>query len=78
MMFNYNKLRGKIKEVFGTQEAFAMHVTLSNTSVSAKLNNKVEFSQKEIIRSARALNIAAADIPEYFFTPMVQEIEQTG
>ena len=33
-MFDYNKLRGKIKEVFGTQERFAAAINLSNTSVS--------------------------------------------
>ena len=36
-MFDYNKLRGRIREVFGTQEEFGKAIGLSNTSISCKI-----------------------------------------
>ena len=48
MSFNYSKLRGKIKEKFATQSAFAKELGISSVSLSAKLNNRVEFSQMEM------------------------------
>jgi transcriptional regulator with XRE-family HTH domain len=76
MAFNYNKLRGRIKEVYGTQAAFASAMGISSTSLSCKLNNIVEFSQTEIDKACILLGIAKEDIPTYFFTLEVQEVEQ--
>ena len=42
MVYNYNKLRGKIKEKCGTQEIFAKKMEIGRTSISQKLNNKIE------------------------------------
>jgi len=67
-MFDYAKLRGKIKEIFDTQAAFAKEMGISNTSLSEKLNNKVEFTQKEIERAIELLQIPKDEIPIYFFT----------
>lgn len=75
MSFEYSKLRGKIKEVFNTQEAFAEAMEMSTTSISAKLNNKVEWSQKEIDKASEVLMIPKDEIPMYFFTPKVQQVE---
>lgn len=75
MAFDYNKLRGRIREVFNTQSAFAKAIGMSTTSLSAKLNNLVEFSQKEIDRAVKLLKISQEEIPIYFFTPEVQEPE---
>ena len=73
--FDYSKLRGKIREIFRTQSAFAEAMGISSTSLSAKLNNNVEFTQKEIDKAVELLKIAKEDIPAYFFTPKVQEPE---
>lgn len=73
LLFDYSKVRGKIKEVFGTQSAFAEAMTMSPVSLSEKLNNKVQFSQKEIDRACDLLQIAKEEIPIYFFTPKVKE-----
>lgn len=73
--FNYSKLRGKIKEVFNTQAAFAKEMGMSRTSLSEKLNNKVEFTQKEIERAIELLHIPPEEITLYFFTPQVQDLE---
>lgn len=75
MAFDYSKLRGKIREVFKTQSAFAKAMGISTTSLSVKLNNNVEFSQKEIEKAVELLKIDKEDIPVYFFTLEVQEPE---
>lgn len=75
MMFNYAKLRGRIKEIFDTETTFAKNLGISQTSLSQKLNNKVEFTQKEIEKAIELLHIPKEEIPMYFFTPLIQEIE---
>lgn len=75
MVFNYRKLRGKIREMFQTEQAFAKAMGISKTSLSAKLNNQVEFSQKEIELAIELLKISKDEIPVYFFTLEVQEPE---
>lgn len=67
MKYNYNKLRGRIREMYGTQEKFAEAVQISKTSISNKLNNITDFSQSEILKSAELLNIKTEEIGEYFF-----------
>jgi DNA-binding XRE family transcriptional regulator len=71
MAFDYSKLRGKIREVFNTQDEFAKAIGLSNTSISAKLNNKVEWSQQEINKAAEVLRIPDNEIYVYFFAEKV-------
>lgn len=71
-MFDYSKLRGKIREVFGTQEAFAKELQMSTATLSDKLNNKSDWSQAEIDKSIRLLMISKEDIHKYFFAEKVQ------
>lgn len=78
MAFDYSKLRGRIKEVFGTQELFANDLGCTEQTLSARLNNKAEWSQGDIKKAALILGIGDNDIPTYFFTPKVQIIEQEG
>lgn len=66
--FDYSKLRGKIREVYGSERAFAEHVGISSVSLSSKLNGKTRFSQDDIRNYAYALNIIGDDIGSYFFT----------
>jgi len=73
--FDYSKLKGRIREIFNTQSAFAEAMGMSTTSLSAKLNNKIEFSQKEIDKASDLLKIKKEEIPVYFFTSKVQEPE---
>ena len=75
VIFNYSKLRGKIKEVFGTQDSFAEHLGIGRVSLSQRLNNILEFSQEEIYNSCDLLNISPEEISEYFFTIIVQKHE---
>lgn len=66
-MFNHNKLRGKIREVYKTQDAFASAMGLSATSLSLKLNSNTDFTQSEISKAAELLGVDAIEIPVYFF-----------
>lgn len=76
MAFDYNKLRGKIKEVFGTQDNFAKALGIGRVSLSQRLNNILDFSQEEIHKSCEILGIDKEQIPIYFFKLKVQETEQ--
>jgi len=70
--YNYDKLKGRIKEIFGTQEEYAESIGLSATSVNYKLNNKVYYTQNEIYNSIKVLKIPNSEIQEYFFTQKVE------
>lgn len=71
-MYDYRKLRGKIKEYYDTQNAFAVALGISKSALSARLLSKTSFSQSEIIMSCELLHIEDSDIRAYFFTPKVQ------
>lgn len=77
MAFDYAKLRGKIKEVYKTQDEFAKALGIGRVSLSQRLNNTLDFSQMEINTACKILGLTAADIPDYFFTIEVQKHEQT-
>lgn len=64
----YNKLRGRIREMFITQAAFAKAMGMANTTLSAKLNGKTDWTRAEIEVACRLLYISAEKIPSYFFT----------
>ena len=66
--FNYSKLRGRIVEKFGSQQAFAMELGIGDCTISTKLNNHTYFTQEEIAKAIRILDIDPADVSTYFFT----------
>lgn len=68
MAWDYNKLRGKIKEMFGTQDQFAEAIGIGRVSLSQRLNNQLEWTQEEMLKSCDALKIDYTEIPTYFFT----------
>lgn len=76
MAFAYDKLKGKIKEIFGTQEAFAIALGIARTSLYSKLNNNTEFTQTEMLKSLELLQVEKSEIDTYFFTPKVQKTER--
>ena len=76
IVFDFSKLRGRIKEIYGTQTAFAIAMLMNEATLSNKLNNNVEFSPKEIIRACLLLSIELKDVNIYFFTLKVQKNEQ--
>lgn len=74
MTFRYNKLKGRIKEVFGTQEKFSKALGIANPTLSLKLNNVSEFSQNEIWKAVYLLKIPFTEVEDYFFTKEVQKV----
>jgi len=67
MKFKNNKLRGKIKEVFGSEREFAKNLGIGYNTLSGKINNKYEWKQSEIYKASKILNIPVEEIPTYFF-----------
>ena len=64
---SYSKLRGKIREIFGTNEAFANAMGMDLSSLSAKLNNKSPWKREEIEKACALLHIPIEEVHLYFF-----------
>lgn len=67
MKVNYSKLRGKIREVYGTQEKFAIQLGIGQVSLSKRLTGELDFKQSEIERACKLLKIQPSEITLYFF-----------
>lgn len=72
-MVNYSKLRGRIIEMFGSQQAFAKHLGVTEQTVTAKLNGRSRFTQDDIIAWCNALDIEAESVGDYFFVPILSK-----
>lgn len=72
---DYSKLRGKIREYFRTQEDFAKAIGLSECALSQKLNDRSEWTRREMVKACELLHIPIAQIPLYFFTPDVEKTQ---
>lgn len=64
---NYAKLRGRIREVYGTQEAFAAVAGIKPATLTLKLNGRTDWKLDEIARICRVLDIPPAEVHQYFF-----------
>ena len=74
MNFDYSKLELRIIEIFGTKTKYSeKSKTLSRTSLTHKLKNRVPFTDEEMIEAVDLLKFenGVNDIPLYFFTPTV-------
>ena len=67
MQFKYDKLKGRIKEKYGTQENFAKAIGKTLTTTSFKINGKRLWNQDEIINAIVLLDLSKDDSVEYFF-----------
>lgn len=61
------RIRDKIKQKFGTIEAFAKEYGKSVSTVSKKLNGNSELKTSEIEQFCKILEIPIDKIGEYFF-----------
>ena len=68
MLFDYSKLKGKIKEKGLTQEELANKIEIDKSTLSLKINNQSVFTQEEIFKIINILEISPEEIEEYFFT----------
>lgn len=66
--YDYNKLKGRIKEKLDTQEKYAKELNISVPSLIKKLNNRSQFNQTEILKSKEILDLSFEEIEEYFFS----------
>lgn len=76
MSFDYSKLSGKIREKYGTQSNFAKALGISERSLSLKIGGKRAWTQTEMDKAISCLGLRNQDIPDYFFSEKVQNIEQ--
>lgn len=67
MIKKYRKLRGLIREKFGTHENFAKAMNMSLSTMSAKLTGKTDWTRAEIERAVQLLNIPPTEVAVYFF-----------
>lgn len=67
-MYDYCKLKGKMKEKGYTQEAIAEVAGLNPSTFNLKLNGKGLFKQSEITAICNLLGIPPTEIGLYFFT----------
>ena len=73
MKYNFDKLKGKIKEIFNTQNEFAEAMNMAPNTLSSKLNNQFDFSSSEISRAIDLLNIQSKEEAwNIFFTKQVE------
>lgn len=71
------ELRGRIIQKFGSQGRFAQHIGKTQQTVTAKLNNRVQFTQNDILEWCNALDIPADDVGKYFFDQKLSKSERT-
>jgi hypothetical protein len=75
-MFETSKLRGRIIEKFGSQQAFAKAAKNSVSFISQYLNGRKFLDQRTMEKWIDLLEIPAAEISSYFFTLKVHETER--
>ena len=63
----YCKLRGAIREKFGTQEAFADAMEMHPATLSGRLTGKSEWSKSEMETAIKLLGVSVHDVHTYFF-----------
>lgn len=67
----YAKLRGKIREVFGTNRKFGIAMNMDPSVLSSKLNRKTQWKEDEIARACYVLGIPIEEVWLYFFNEKV-------
>lgn len=70
---DYTLLRGAIRREYKTAKEFSKHLGLTENGLYLKLNNKSEFTVKQIIECVRLLGLGIDDIGNYFFTKEVRK-----
>lgn len=64
----YAKLKGEIREKYGTQSAFASDMGFTISTMSLKLNGKSEWTRAEIVKACDLLGVPLSEAHNYFFT----------
>lgn len=69
IVFDYNRLHGRIVEKFKTIAKFAEAIGVTPTMVSTKLNSGTAFTSDTMVRWAAALDLEVEDYGPYFCCP---------
>lgn len=67
-MYNYSKLRGLIREKYGTLKAFSDKLGIGLTTLNSRLKGDSYFNQQEIEKTIELLELSETDIYVIFFT----------
>ena len=67
MEYDFSRVRGKIREVYGSEKAFANAIGFDRCTLSSKLNGKSEWRRDEIEKACLLLFIPIEKVSEYFF-----------
>lgn len=73
----HRKLRGKIVERYGSQNAFAKVLGTSVQTLSYKMTGKTSFSLNDVKNISSLLGIPKGEVYDYFFAENVQGVEHT-
>lgn len=73
MKFDFNALKAKMIEKYGSQSQFAEAFGTSENTMSRKMQSKTPFSRDDIVRICDMLNIPKDQIGYYFFTEKVKK-----
>lgn len=68
---DYSKLRGRVREIFHTEKAFAHAMGLTPGTMSLKLSGKSRWSAAQLKKACWLLHIRDDEIDLYFFTVKV-------
>ena len=63
----FNRLEGKIVEVFRTKANFACAMELSQTTMNAKLKGRIDWKRSVMRMACELLDIPLAELVDYFF-----------
>lgn len=72
MVFNYQKLKGRIIEKLENNAKFMELMKWSRPTFTRKLGNESDWTANEIMKAAEILDIPLEEIHIYFFTLDVQ------
>ena len=71
--YDYRKLRGRIKEVLGTEGEFAKKINRSHNYLTSVFSGKSYFTQKDISKGVDILFIPESEIGSFYFAREVHE-----
>lgn len=66
--YNFQRLQGRIKEYYGTQNNFAKELGVTKQCLSRKLQNKSKFGYDEVTFMINKLHIRPNEVQDIFFT----------
>ena len=64
----YAKLRGAIRERFGSEGVLAAKLGMNPVTLSKKLNGKTDWKKNEIEKTLEYLVIPRSEVYDYFFS----------